>query len=225
MTRVRSWFAVGAVGLCLAACGGGGSGTKDGGAGTTGSAGATAGTTGSAGATGAAGADGGAAGTDGGVTVSDASVDTSSDVASGDGGACSVPSVDAGACNALTQAAPAITIGTGTGDMPVGTGGTFVPGTYFLTEMKVYTGSPVPSGIPFRQTFVLDGCTAQLVEGTNVFKTFTYAPVGTVPNWTMACTSKAGDSAVTISSYTATATTFSLYSTQYKFYGTYTKQP
>jgi hypothetical protein len=237
-----------AVCMVTVGCGGGSSGGNDGGAGAagTGAAGTGAAGTGSAGTgaagtgaagTGAAGVGSAGTGADGGSDVgaagtgaagsgSDAAADTmppadaSADTTSS---TCVVPDAG-GMCNALVNNAPNITIGAGDGEMPVGTGGTFVDGTYFLTEMKSYTGSPVPSGIPFKQTFVLSGCTGQLVEGTNVFKTFTYAPAGIVPNWQLVCSSKPNDANVPISSYTATPTSFSIYSSLWKFYGTYTKQ-
>jgi hypothetical protein len=203
------WLVV--VCVVTAGCGGGSSGGTDGGAGVagTGAAGTGVAGTGAAG-TGAAGTGAAGTGSDGG------SVDTASST-------CVVPDAG-GMCNALVNGASYVTIGAGEGEMPVGTGGTFVDGTYFLTEMKAYAGSPVPSGIPFKQTFVLSGCKAQLVEGTNVYKTFTYAPVGIVPNWQMVCSSKPNDANVPISSYTATPTSFSIYSSLWKFYGTFTKQ-
>jgi hypothetical protein len=221
----------GAAGTGAAGTGAAGTGAAGAGAAGTGAAGTGAAGTGVAG-TGAAGAGSAGSGSDGGAGTGAAG--TGSDGAAGtpatpDGSAdaatstCMVPDAG-GMCNALVNNAPNITIGAGEGEMPVGTGGTFVDGTYFLTEMKSYVGSPVPSGIPFKQTFVLSGCTGQLVEGSNVFKTFTYAPAGIVPNWQLVCSSKPNDANVPISSYTATPTSFSIYSSLWKFYGTYTKQ-
>ncbi len=158
-----------------------------------------------------------------GVAVDAATTDAL--VGNADTAASSCTTSDAGAaCNALTNTAPAITIGTATGDVPAGTGGTIVSGTYFLTELKVYPGSAVPSGIQFMQTLVISGCVAQLVEGSTTHKTFSLTPVGTVPNWNMVCTSKAGDTPVIVSGYTATATTFAMYSATSKFHAVYTKQ-
>jgi hypothetical protein len=132
---------------------------------------------------------------------------------------------DGGAsCNALVNIAPAVTIAAGTGDMPVGMGGNIFNGTYFLTELTAYAGSGISTGVFFTQLMVIAGCSAELVEGVNVHKTFNKNPVGIVPNWTMVCSSKVGDTPVVVSSFTATPTSLTLYSTSAKFYATYTKQ-
>jgi hypothetical protein len=132
---------------------------------------------------------------------------------------------DGGAsCNALVNIAPAVTIAAGTGDMPVGMGGPIFDGTYFLSELTAYAGSGISTGVFFTQLMVIAGCSAELVEGVNVHKTFNKNPVGIVPNWTMVCSSKVGDAPVVFSSFTGTPTTLTLYSTSAKFYATYTKQ-
>jgi hypothetical protein len=132
---------------------------------------------------------------------------------------------DAGAaCNTLANTADSITVSAGANPMPAGTGGTIVDGTYFLTELKVYPGSPVPSGIPFKQTILISGCSLLLAEGTDVHKNSIIGPVGMELNGEMVCSSKAGDVPTEISSYTATATTFTMYSMTTRFYASYTKQ-
>lgn len=55
-------------------------------------------------------------------------------------------------------------------------------------------------------------------------KSFTIAPAGTVPNVTTTCSTEVPDSNVQYSSYTATPTTLTFYSTALLFSATYTKQ-
>jgi hypothetical protein len=112
--------------------GGSGTGGSSGTGGTTGTGG-TAGTGGSAGTGGAAGA-GGAAGTsDAGGNSGDASLE---------GGDASLDRGDAAdaACNTLTNSGPVVVVTTASGQPPPLSGGSIVPGTYYLTALVGYTG-------------------------------------------------------------------------------------
>ena len=140
------------------------------------------------------------------------------------------PLPDAGKdCNALENTATNVTISAVTGTLAVGTGGTIVDGRYYLTEVKTYPGSSLPSGIVIRQTIDICNGTLQLSENiadvaSSTHKTSMFKPEGTAPNLSMLCSTKAGDSATNFTSYTATAKTITLYEAAGKFYMTMTKQ-
>lgn len=141
--------------------------------------------------------------------------------------ACS--SADAGAqCNTIVNGATDVPLATVATALPTGTGGTIADGRYYLTGFTAYAGSPLKN-VTLRQTLEIcgGGKTGQLVNdeaGQTKRKGFTVAPVGIVPNTVQTCQSNPTDADIPYSSYTATATTFTLYSTVYVFSATYTRQ-
>jgi hypothetical protein len=73
---------------------------------------------------------------------------------------------DGGACNNLVNGAPSAPVTNVAGSLPVGTGGTVLAGTYFLSGAKVYMGDagiPDAGGQTARETLALDP------TGTNTF--------------------------------------------------------
>jgi hypothetical protein len=136
--------------------------------------------------------------------------------------------VDAGAaCNTITNIGtdkPIVATGT---VMPTGTGGTIVDGRYVLTDFSSYTGSAI-TGVTLKQTLELCGGTGQFVDDQpgkpTQHKSFLFAPVGTAPNVTTTCSTEVPDSNIPYSSYTATPTAVTFYSTTFLFSVTYTKQ-
>jgi hypothetical protein len=85
-------------------------------------------------------------------------------------------------------------------------------------------------GLPatLKQTIELCGGVAHMVESTANMpekrKSFTYAPAGTQPNLSLTCSNPMGGINVPHSSYTASPTSFTLYSTMYLISFTFTKQ-
>ncbi len=132
-------------------------------------------------------------------------------------------------CNTVANIGSDVTLNDTTDAIPTGTGGTFVNGTYVLTEFKTYTGSPMAgSGIVMKQTLQLNDGVGQMIgvdssSGTYK-KSFTYQTNGTTPTITTTCTTQNPNMDVPYSSYTATSSSFSLYSTTYGMSVTYTKQ-
>jgi hypothetical protein len=54
---------------------------------------------------------------------------------------------DAGAqCHDLVSSAPSVVVTVDPGTLPVGTEGELADGLYYLTEARIYPGSPVPAG-------------------------------------------------------------------------------
>jgi len=135
---------------------------------------------------------------------------------------------DAGAaCNAIVNIGtdkPIVATGTA---LPTGTGGTIVDGRYVLTDVSSYTGSAL-TGITLKQTLELCAGVGQFVDDQpgkpTAHKSFTLAPVGTAPNVTTTCSTEVPDTNIPYSSYTATPTTLTFYSTAFVFSVTYTKQ-
>ncbi len=116
--------------------------------------------------------------TDGGSTApSDASAeasplppsDSGADTAATDGGACpaytgALPG-DAGAqCHDLVSNAPSVTVITDPGTIPVGSGGSLGDGLYYLTEARIFPGSPVPSGTKLKYAVLVAGETSYVVD-------------------------------------------------------------
>jgi len=135
---------------------------------------------------------------------------------------------DAGAeCNSLVSEATGVAIVKGTGTTPVGKGGTIVAGHYVLTEAKSYPGSTLPEGVVVTQDVEICGGFLQVVQvigGTTERKTSTIAPDGIKPNLKMTCSTKESDMDSDWTSYTATATTISIYSATEKMSLSFTKE-
>jgi hypothetical protein len=137
-------------------------------------------------------------------------------------------SPDAGAkCNELKNSGSDVVLVITAMPIPTGTGGTIANGRYTLTEFKSYLGSLLPAGQTLNQTIEICGEVGNLVSNDKgkpeVHKTFTIKPSGTSPNLTGTCSTQMPDVAIPYASYTATATTLTLYSTTYQFSATYTK--
>jgi hypothetical protein len=121
--------------------------------------------------------------TDGGsVAPSDASAETSPPPL--DAGADAAPPVaeagiDSGGCPAYTGAlpgdagtqchdlvsnAPSVTVIADPGTIPIGTGGPVAEGLYYLTEARIFPGSPVPSGTKLKYAVLLAGDMSYVVD-------------------------------------------------------------
>ncbi|MBK7580490.1 MAG: hypothetical protein IPI67_09825 [Myxococcales bacterium] len=218
---------------------GGGGKSSGGTAGTSGSGGAsTGGASGSGGSStgGAAGAGGsntgGAAGAGGSNTGGAAgSGGTSTGGASGSGGAdagaCTAFPDAGAACNSLANGAAFVPVTQVATAVPTGTGGTIAEGLYHLTKIEGYTGNPLGS-LTMKQTLEICGGVGQLVgdeQGPPVYhKSFTFTTSGTGITATTTCSTQSPNVDIVYSSYTATPTSLTLYSTAVKFSVTYTKQ-
>ncbi len=122
--------------------------------------------------------------TDGGsVAPSDASAETSPQPSVDSGADTAAPVADAGtdsgACPAYTGAlpgdagtqchdlvsnAPSVTVIDDPGTIPVGTGGPVGEGLYYLTEARIFPGSPVPSGTKLKYAVLLAGDMSYVVD-------------------------------------------------------------
>lgn len=111
--------------------------------------------------------------------------------------------------------------------LPTGTGGTIADGRYLLTGFDTYTGSALV-GVTLKQTLEICGNVGQFVNeepGKPIaHKSFTVAPTGVAPNVTTTCSTEVPDTNIPYSSYTATPTEVTFYSTTFIFSVTYTKQ-
>lgn len=70
-------------------------------------------------------------------------------------------------CHDLANAAPEIGTTIDPGTIPTGTGGTISDGLYYLTEVRLYAGSPIAAGYRFQQTYLVKNGKSYLVERTN----------------------------------------------------------
>ena len=130
-------------------------------------------------------------------------------------------------CNSLVNGASDILTTTSTSPTPTGTGGAYSDGVYYITELKGYAGSGFTAGMTFgKQTLMLCGNNAAFVydrAGSPTERSnFTFAPLGTDPNITETCSFNGG-TPIPYSSYTATTTSVTFYSTAAMFSVTYTK--
>lgn len=236
MTVVLASLAIAALGLgagCGDDEGGGSGGASSGGTAGTGG-GSTGGTSGSGGgSTGGTSGSGGSSGSGGANTGgTDAGSDSSaggSDSGSGgtDAGACTQPPDAGTACNTLANGASFVTVTPVASGVPTGTGGTIADGHYFMTKLEGYTGTVIGS-LKMKQTLDLCAGVGQLVgdeAGPPVYhKSFTFKTTGTAIDVTTTCSTQSPNVDVKYSSYTATPTTLTFYSTTLLFSVTYTKQ-
>ena len=151
-----------------------------------------------------------AGGTDAATTPPrDAAADASSE-ASSDGSA---------ACNSVTQAATEASTSTLTSAAPTATGGTILPGTYFLKEIDIYdpagtASASMPSGLTV--TLVITGNVMDSVQdlpdgSSQTFsETFTTDPTTKALNRVLTCPKPGPDLAA---KYTVTGTGITIYET------------
>ena len=88
---------------------------------------------------------------------------------------------DAGAqCHDLVSNAPSIQVTVDPGALPVGTGGTLGDGLYYLTEARIYPGSPVPSTTTVKYAVLVVGDMSYIVDdnGATVRRTTKKNPDG-----------------------------------------------
>lgn len=169
------------------------------------------------------------AGTDTG-TPSDAGTDTSVQPDAASDGACAaytgaLPS-DAGAqCHDLVSNAARITVISDPGTLPVGTGGTLGDGLYYLTEARIFPGSPVPPGTTVKYAVLVVGDTSYVVDDNNpaqtVRRTTKKNPDGGAG--IIVCETKA-DNNPPAGSQTATCTEFMSFDSNSKFSTKFVKQ-
>lgn len=121
------------------------------------------------------------------------------------------------ACNMLANVATAITPTCVSGTMPVGTGGTIVDGTYVLTSQTYYQDTAC-SKVPLSETIAIAGDCIQIVFGGLFSGTLsgTLTPQGNTFTSMQTCLHLDVDAAVVseaqMKTYTATSTTFTLFS-------------
>lgn len=132
-------------------------------------------------------------------------------------------------CNDVVNDATAVSITSSTNAMPTGTGGAFVNGTYHMTAIVTHPGSPlVPGSITFKQTIRLTGTLVELAADDSDKPPFTgnmtIAPSGTAFTSTTTCTTEADPFEVPYDSFTATASSFTVYCSSIYFEATYTKK-
>jgi hypothetical protein len=118
-----------------------------------------------------------------------------------------------GACNTLSNAAPVVQQTMVNQPMPTPTiGGTIAPGTYYLTDSRIYQGAP-PGVMPtqVQATQLISGSTVQSVQramnSANGYDTRSYSTSGTNLTITLVC----GGKGTTTVGYDATATTYTTY--------------
>jgi hypothetical protein len=89
---------------------------------------------------------------------------------------------DAGAqCHDLVSSAPSVVVTVDPGTLPVGTGGVLSDGLYYLTEARIYPGSPVPAGTTLKYAVLVAGDKSYVVDdngATTVRRTTTKNPDG-----------------------------------------------
>lgn len=168
----------------------------------------------------------------------DAASDVAAEDAGADAGDGGTADADAGngACNALANAAATIDVVEAVGTAPLGTGGAFVDGTYYTTAETHYraSASAPPSSITkVKETAVIANATATSADLTYVFlpngaaaqeQRFTakLAAHGGALVAHATCPLVIDDT--TFDSYTAAATTLTLYSSTLGLAVTLTKQ-
>ncbi len=172
---------------------------------------------------------------DGAVVTADAAPDTrladagvAADTGTNVAFVCPLPgALAAPACNALVNTGTDVALVAEATAIPVGTGGTIVDGRYHLSAFKSYQGSTAGLPVSMRQTLDICGTLTQFTgdqpgQPTQHNNT-TITTAGIVPTTVDTCKSKVGDTAIIYSSYTATATSVTLYASLYKFSVTFTK--
>jgi hypothetical protein len=162
-------------------------------------------------------------------TPSDAGTDTSVPDAGSDG-ACApytgaLPN-DAGAqCHDLVSGAARITVISDPGGLPVGTGGTLGDGLYYLTEARIFPGSPVPAGTTLKYAVLIAGDMSYFVDDNNpaetVRRTTKKNPDGGAG--IILCETKT-DNNPSAGSQTATCTGFTSFDSNSKFSTKFVKQ-
>lgn len=172
-------------------------------------------------------------GSDSSTPASDAGAGTDSAMVNTDSGG---PTDDAtsgqdsgGECNALTNTASDVQITDDTGAIPTGTGGTIADGTYHLTEVRAYQGSPL-KGIVFKQSAVISGGGkhAEIVANDSDKPEFhesdTLAPSGAAITVTQTCTTEQNATPIPYDSFKVEGNALTLFCSAYKFSVTYSMQ-
>ncbi len=130
-------------------------------------------------------------------------------------------------CNTVVNDAPQINAQASGAAAPAAVGGTVLDGTYFLTSVVAYTGSPIQAGFTFKSTMVVTGAAAEISsENTGDdpdTETFVLTPVGTDPNVARSCHTK-DEPLADYSGYTVNGNNLTFYVSTYNVALTYTKQ-
>ena len=119
------------------------------------------------------------------------------------------PAEAATVCNTVMDSAPAVTIQQVAQDPPTPKGGTPADGTYFMTDVTIYTGAGGPTGASgsAQTTIQISGSTIQVSSsGEPPTRTATLV----TSNTSFTSTDTCPDSAVSTGSYSASATTFAV---------------
>jgi hypothetical protein len=131
-----------------------------------------------------------------------------------------------GACNSLVNAASLVQQTMVNQPMPSATmGGTIQPGTYHLTDSKIYQGAP-PGVVPLKLqvTQLISGSSVQAVQRTgssaDTYTTSTYNSSGTTLSVTIVC----GGAGMGNLGYDATGTQYTTYNDAAKTVNVWTRQ-
>jgi hypothetical protein len=148
------------------------------------------------------------------------------DSASPDGGGDGANTDGGETCPSFTNGAQQITDQSGTGAMPVGTGGTIADGTYYATDSKLYPGGTGAVVRTSRDALAVRGSTMEVHQtdaSSDVTATATVTLAGAAITLTFTCPpSLVGTT--TNATYTATPTTLTLFDGTKNRVTTYTKQ-
>lgn len=176
-------------------------------------------------------ADGGAEATaDTSTPPSDSGTDTAQPADAGvDSAACAaytgaLPN-DAGAqCHDVASGAPSVLVTVDPGTLPVGTGGTLGDGLYYLTEARIYPGSPIPNTTTVKYAVLIAGDMSYVVDDngpTTVRRTTKKNPDGGAG--IILCETKV-DNNPAAATQTATCTSLTTYDSNSFFSAKFVKQ-
>jgi len=131
-----------------------------------------------------------------------------------------------GACNSLVNAASVVQQTMVAQPMPSPTmGGTIVPGTYYLTDSKIYQGAPPgTTALQLQATETVSTTTMDTVQyivgaSNSTFSTRSFSTSGTTLTVTFTC----GGSGTAMLGYDATATQYTTYNNAAKTVNVWTK--
>lgn len=136
-------------------------------------------------------------------------------------------STDAGACHNLVNAAPIIQQTIVNQPMPSPTsGGTIMPGIYYLTESKIYQGAP-PGVVPLRlqATRLINGNTVQTALGVGGQPSYLHdTRIQSTSGTTLTTMSVCPGSGTTVAGFDATPTQYTIYGNSEKVVNVWTRQ-
>ncbi|MFO0664843.1 MAG: hypothetical protein U0174_12880 [Polyangiaceae bacterium] len=127
-------------------------------------------------------------------------------------------------CHDLVSNAPSVPVTVDNGTLPTGTGGTLGDGLYYLTEVRIYPGSPVPQNTVLKYAMLVAGDTNYIVDDNGpktVRRTVKKNPDGGAP--VIVCETKA-DPNPAAATQTATCNSLTTFDSNSKFSAKFVKQ-